>query len=96
MQMDDMPSTLVVPLLIPVECVNLHQLLDVNHHAAQGLRQRPCWNHREGGPGKSGADVGGCPGVDGSLLSLLPLATLWPICCPGQGALASPLPILCI
>ena len=42
MQMDDMPSTLVVPLLIPVECVNLHQLLDVGQYATCGPRQRPC------------------------------------------------------
>ena len=42
---------------------------------------------------KAGADVGGCPGTESSLASLLLLATLGLICHPGaEGTLVSSLP----
>ena len=46
----------------------------------QSLRQRPCWSGWKEGLGKAGTDVGGCPGVEGTPTSLLPLATLELIC----------------
>ena len=55
-----MASTLVVPLLVLVEHVNIHQLLGVSQHAAWGPEQRPMkkakirslagyspWGHKE-------------------------------------------------
>ena len=41
MSLDDMPCALVVPLLVLVEHVNIHQLLGVSQHAAWGPEQRP-------------------------------------------------------
>ena len=66
-----MPSALVVPLLVLIEPVNLH--LSKCH---PGPEERPCWSPQEGGLGKTGAKVGGPPGVEGSLASLLLLAIL--------------------
>ena len=76
MQLDYMPGALVVPLLVLLECVNSHQLSEIGLHAASGPRQRPCWSHQAEGPGRAGANVAGCQGVEGSLASLLPLVAL--------------------
>ena len=73
-----MPGALVAPLLVLIECVNLHWPLDVGQHATQGPTQRPCWSCQEGGPGKAGADIGGHPGEEGTPAFLLPLPTLGP------------------
>ena len=67
-------GALIVLLLVLIECINLHQLLDIGQHAARGPRQRPCWSHREGNPGKAGADVGVCPWAEGTQ----PLRCHWP------------------
>ena len=85
--LDDMPSILVVPLLVLLECVKLHWSWDVVQHVAQRPRQRLCWNHQEGAcqegsTGEAGANVGGCPEAEGSLASLLPLASKGLICLP--------------
>ena len=76
-----MAGALVVPMPVLVERVNLHWPWDVSQCVAGGSRKRPCWSGWEGDLGKTGADVGGCPGVEGT--PALPLLTLEPIHCPG-------------
>ena len=66
-----MPGALVVPLLVLVECVNLHWLLDVGLHCARGLRQRPCWSRQDGSLGKAGANVREGPGAEDTPASSL-------------------------
>ena len=36
-----MPSALIVLLLVLIECINLHQLLDIGQHAAGGQGRGP-------------------------------------------------------
>ena len=76
-----MLGTLVVLLLVLVECVNLHWLLGVGQYVAQGQRQRSCWSHQEEGPGDPGAHVGEHPEVIGSSTYLLLLPSLGLIHC---------------
>lgn len=87
-----MPCALVVPLLVLVECVNLHWPLNVGQCAVWGPKQRPCWSRQGGALGKAGTDAEGRTGVAGTPTLLLPLATLGPFHHPGaEGTLASPL-----
>ena len=62
MQLDDMPGTLAVPLLVPVEHVNVHLLPGVSQGAAWGPGQMPA--------GVDGYEFGQTPGdseAEGSL-----------------------------
>ena len=49
-----------------------------------GWSQPHCWSGWEKGTGEVETDVGGHPGAQGTLVSLLPLAVLEPIHCPGE------------
>ena len=63
--------TCLAPLLVFVECVNVHWLLDVGLRAARGPRQRPHWSCQDGGVGKAGSNVGKGPGAEDTLASSL-------------------------
>lgn len=79
-----MAITLVVPMLVLVERVNLHWPWDVSQCAAREQGKDPAGVAGKGGLGKAGADVGGHQEWRGTLA--LPLPTLEPFCHPGVAA----------
>ena len=65
-----MPGALAGPLLIFIEHLNLHCPLGVRQHAARSQGKGPA-GVSVSGSRKAGVNVGGCPGEEGTLASLL-------------------------
>ena len=72
--LDDMPSILAVPLLVPAERLNLHWSSGVGQHEARAWGKGPVGGTGRGS-GEAGADVGRSPGAQGTPALPWPLAT---------------------